>query len=156
MKSPKYHYELTFLAKPDLNETELADCCEKVSLACSQEHPLLKSDQKKRIKLAYPIKKQKEAFLVSISFQADPQTVLKIKKEMDGCGEVLRFLIIKKRTVLEEPKPSVPEIKKQEETIAPRASEEKTEIAPTKKEKRPKKTASMEDIEKDLEKILGE
>ncbi|MDD5146842.1 MAG: 30S ribosomal protein S6 [Candidatus Pacebacteria bacterium] len=167
MQKEKYYYELTYLANPDLNETGLAELTEKVAGLCSKEQPILQSDLAKKIRLAYPIKKNKEAFLISLGLQAGPQTVIAIKKEMEEKKEVLRFLIVKKRIVPEEPKPApIVELKKSEESekeiTEPIAEMPKTQAGEKKikEAKKPKETAkkkaSMEDIEKDLEKILGE
>jgi ribosomal protein S6 len=167
MLKEKYYYELAYLVKPDLSEAELKEVTEKVEGLCAKEQPILRSDPAKKIRLAYSIKKSREAFLVSLEFQTGPQTVITIKKEMEGVKEALRFLIVKKRIVPEEPEiaPLV-EMKKREEigqetegpaaeTLGTPPEEKKTKE--TKKSKETiKKKASMEDIEKDLEKILGE
>jgi ribosomal protein S6 len=157
----RYYYELTCLASPDLSETELKDCQDQIASLCSQEELLLRLEPAKKIKLAYPIKKQGEAFLISFGFQAEPQTTVEVKKKVDDMARILRFLVVKKRVVIEEPKPEPTSagINGQPEPEPPQTPASTPEPAPAiepKKAKPGKKAASMEDIEKDLEKILGE
>jgi ribosomal protein S6 len=169
MQKEKYYYELAYLVKPDLNEAELKGLNDKIEALCSKEKIILKSEMARRIRLAYPIKKQREAFLVSINFQAEPETVVGIKKELDDFNQIIRLLIIKKRIVPEEPIKLTPALEIQtppesKNTVEGANQPQLREIADTKekpkKEKKAKelskKKVSMEDIEKDLDKILGE
>ncbi|MCX6791094.1 MAG: 30S ribosomal protein S6 [Candidatus Gribaldobacteria bacterium] len=164
MQKEKYYYELAYLVKPDLTEVELKELTEKVEALCSKEKAILKSETAKRIRLAYPIKKQKEAFFVFVHFHAEPETVISLKKELADFNQIIRLLIVKKRVVPEPPVRLTPtEVKtpQEEQSIQQPVQEETTEPKEKpKKEKKvkepAKKKVSMEEIEKDLDKILGE
>jgi ribosomal protein S6 len=80
--------------------------------------------------LAFPIKKEKEAFLVSLTFWMDPENIKSFKKDIAKKEEILRCLILKK---------------KMPETI--KAEKKKAAKKPPKVE--------FEKLEEKLEEILG-
>ena len=47
-----------------------------------------------RRKLAYPIKKQDQAFYTTVIFEAEPDTIVPIERAVQGLDAVLRLLIV--------------------------------------------------------------
>jgi small subunit ribosomal protein S6 len=81
--------------------------------------------------LAYPIKKEREAFLVSLTFWMPASKIKECKKEIEKTEGILRYLIVKKN-----PPKKVVEAEKKKPTKKP----EKVEL---------------EKLEEKLEEILG-
>ena len=138
------NYELTYLITPDLDEKAAVVIQEKTKALLGESIvPVVF----KKIKLAYPINKKIEAFLVSVNFTGEPTKIPEINKTIDKIPEIIRFLLIKKE--IEKPKKErKPRIEKQEE-------EEITKVIKPKLTKEEKKT-DMDALEKDLAKILNE
>jgi len=125
------YYELAYLISSKVNKEELSEIQKRVILALrkyggilDEENPALKRT------LAYEIKKEREAFLVSLTFFLDPEKVSEFKKEIEKEKNILRYLIFQRKM----PK------------------EKKIEV---KKVVKPKKV-ELEKIEEKLEEILGE
>ena len=94
-------YELTYLISPDLNETELKDFSQKIDSLISKSGKFIKSETPKKISLAYPIRRKKEAFLRSCEFSGEPEKLESLKKEFSKENNILRFLLIKKKEIKE-------------------------------------------------------
>jgi len=99
-------YELSLLLSPDLKEEGVEKEKAKIEklTKASFENP-------KKIKLAYPIKKREEAFLLSGEFETE--NISEIKKELEK-EPILRFLLIKKErkeeVIQEKPKEKKPDL----------------------------------------------
>jgi len=135
-------YELNYLISPDLSEEELNAFQEKINKYVQEEKGILGETNKpqKRI-LAYPIKKMVQAYLSSINFQLNPESLLNIEKKIKNEGQIIRYLILvkKPRKVTEKRIRRI--IKKLEQ--------------PSMKAETPqKKKADLETIEQKLEEIL--
>ncbi len=87
-----------------------------------------------KIRLAYPVKKQKEAFLVILDFNLRTEKLKKLEKELRSENRVLRYLISTK------PQPKISLV-----------GDRKTSRKPKPKVKKVK----LKEIEKKLEEILG-
>ncbi|MBC7074188.1 30S ribosomal protein S6 [Candidatus Parcubacteria bacterium] len=129
------YYELAYLISSKLNQTEIEDLQKKVISILRKEGGVLDEENPtlKRT-LAYPIKKETEAFLVSLTFFLDPQKVTSVKKEIEKEGAILRYLIFQKK--------------------APKETKSKL-VLPKEKITKPKKV-ELEKLEEKLEEILGE
>lgn len=127
------YYELSYIASSKLNEEELKSLQERIILKLKNEGGILDEETPplKRT-LAYPIKKETEAFLVSLSFFLNGEKIEKIKKELEKEKEILRYLLFQKK-----------------------APKEKLEKEKIKKPEKPKKV-DLEELEEKLEEILGE
>lgn len=93
-------YELTYLISPELSLEELKSLQEKINSLIQKEAGVLneiKLPIKKR--LAYPIKKKKEAFLSDLSFYLDPEKFKNFEKELKAEKKILRYLILSKPPV---------------------------------------------------------
>ncbi|MCD6500441.1 30S ribosomal protein S6 [bacterium] len=125
-------YELTYLISPELNEGELKDFSRKINSLISKTGKISKSESPKKITLAYPIQKKREAFLGSSEFSVESQKIENLKKELEKEKQILRFLLIKKKGIERTEKPQ-------------KTKEEKS---------KPTKKAEIKEIEEKLEEIL--
>ena len=131
-------YELTCLISSKLSEEEVKNLSEKINSLIKEEGGVssgLRNFIRRR--LASPIKKEGQAYLLTLNFHFEPEKLEIFGKKLKGLPEILRFLIegkkVTKVEILLEKIP--PKIKK------PLPEVEKVEL---------------EDIEKKLEEILGE
>ena len=131
-------YELTCLISSKLSEEEVKGLSEKINSLIKEEGGV-SSEMRNLIrrKLASPIKKEGQVYLLTLNFHFEPEKLESLEKKLKGLPEILRFLIegkkVAKVEILLEKIP--PKIKK------PLPEVEKVEL---------------EDIEKKLEEILGE
>ncbi len=99
------YYELTYLALPSLKEEELEEVSKKIE-ELIKEGKLEKKERAKKQKLAYQIKDESQAFLVSLYFQAEAKEIASLEKYLKEEERVLRHLIIKNKPQKEEKKRS--------------------------------------------------
>ena len=131
-------YELTYLISPELSESELKSLNEKINSLIQKEKGVLneaKMPMKK--KLAYPIKKQREAFLINLSFYFQAEKLGSLEKELKSEKKILRYLILAK------PKIKIAKVRKRPTKVISKI--------PVKEKK-----VGLKEIEKKLEEILGE
>ncbi len=149
-------YELAYLISGEFNETQAQELAKKIEKTLSTTGVITSFIEPKKIKLAYPIKKQQEGFLASIDFIAAPEFILLLSKEMEKEADVLRFLIIKKspeKQKEEVVKKPIEQKVAEESTDAPVMKEKKKKEKPVEKEH---KEEDLKKIEKDLDEILGQ
>jgi len=118
-------YELTYLISPELSESELKSLNEKINSLIQKEKGVLneaKMPMKK--KLAYPIKKQREAFLINLSFYFQAEKLGSLEKELKSEKKILRYLI------LARPKSKIAKVRKRPAKVIPKipAKEKKVEL----------------------------
>ena len=131
-------YELTYLISPEFSEEELKSLNEKINSLIQKEKGVLneaKMPMKK--KLAYPIKKQREAFLINLSFYFQAEKLGSLEKELKSEKKILRYLILAK------PKIKIAKVRKRPTKVISKI--------PVKEKK-----VGLKEIEKKLEEILGE
>ncbi len=140
----KKGYELNLLLSPHFSEKELGDYIDQICLFIGEKAAIETKKEPKKIKLAYPVKKEKEAFLFEVFFKTEPEKLKEIEKKIKEEENVLRFIIISKSEF--EFKPKIPVIQK--EKILTKRREK---ISPPKKEK-----VELKEIDKKIEEILQE
>jgi len=96
-------YELSCLVNSDLNEEQAGEFIKKLESILAVGGKIVKKDPAKKIGLAYPIKKQTSAFLLSIMFESSPEKMEELKNQLDKDTKIIRFLLIK--TKIEEDRP---------------------------------------------------
>ena len=131
-------YELTYLISPELSESELKSLNEKINSLIQKGAGVLnevKLPIKKR--LGQLIKKQREAFLINLSFYLEPDKLGSLEKELKSEKKILRYLILAK------PKIKIAKVRKRPTKVIPKI--------PVKEKK-----VELKEIEKKLEEILGE
>ena len=131
-------YELTYLISPEFSEEELKSLNEKINSLIQKGTGVL-NEVKLPIKkkLAYPIKKQREAFLINLSFYFQAEKLGSLEKELKSEKKILRYLILAK------PKIKIAKVRKRPTKVISKI--------PVKEKK-----VGLKEIEKKLEEILGE
>jgi len=131
-------YELTYLISPELSESELKSLNEKINSLIQKGTGVLnevKLPIKKR--LGQLIKKQREAFLINLSFYLEPDKLGNLEQQLKSEKKILRYLI------LARPKIKIAKVRKRPTKVIPKI--------PVKEKK-----VELKEIEKKLEEILGE
>jgi len=139
-------YELTYLISAELTEEEARAFQNKIASLIKEEGGILDETRMPfRRKLAYPIKKQIQAFLTFLNFQLDPSALTNLEKKLKEEKQVLRYLIL---------------IRKPLRAIKERARAFKVPSGPSsfgeKKLTEKEKKVELKEIEKKLEEILKE
>ncbi len=132
------NYELTCLISPDFPEIELQSFQEKITAFVQEKQGILLDEtQPKPVKkrLAYPIKKTGQAYLVNFNFKINPEDVENLKKELKATPDLLRYTILQHK-------------------ISKRIRKHERVPRTAKKTTQPK--VELKEIEKKLEEILGE
>ncbi|MDD2696939.1 MAG: 30S ribosomal protein S6 [Candidatus Pacebacteria bacterium] len=132
------NYELTYLVSSELPEEEVKSLQAKIASFVQEEGGfLVEEGMFLRRKLAYPIKKQSQAYLVIFVFQLDPQKLANLEKKLKAESQILRYLLLIK----------LPQRPRKIRAFIRKPVEEKPE-----KEKK----VELKEIEKKLEEILKE
>lgn len=140
-------YELTYLISAELPEEEARAFQNKIASLIKEEGGLLNELRLPlRRKLAYPIKKQNQAFLAFLNFQINPAGLINLEKKLKSENQILRYLILIKKPI----KATKERAKRAAAPHEPTAFGEKKVIA--EKEKK----VDLKEIEKKLEEILKE
>lgn len=126
-------YEFTYLIEPDLSKEDINSLQEIIkSFIKEEEGSIVRINPPLKKNLAYPIKKNKEAFLADLTFDLRPDKLDSLKKKIKSEKRIIRYLLLKK-TLLKK-KLKVRTIRKTQ----------------------PKVKVELKEIEKKLEEILGE
>lgn len=88
-------YELSFWFKQDKENIDLKDIFEKYGFEVIRNNP------PKLMKSAYPLAKELMSKFVTIYFYAYPDKIDDFKKDLKNIKEILRFIILKRKTVKE-------------------------------------------------------
>ncbi len=130
------NYELTCLISSEISETEAQQLQNQIATLIQSEAGILLEEKLPfRKKLAYPVKKQSQAYLSVLVFQLEPEKLKNLEKKLKEISQILRYLILIKHPVKED---------------------KITSFARKTKSKKPEKEkkVDLKDIEKKLEEIL--
>ncbi|MDD5145069.1 MAG: 30S ribosomal protein S6 [Candidatus Pacebacteria bacterium] len=137
------NYELAYLISPDLNEEDAKQFQNRITSQIQEEGGILgEGNLFLKRRLAYPVKKQLQAYLVSTTFQLNPEKLASFEKKLKAESQILRYIFVIKRKYKIGPprrRPITPTVEKSPEK--PRKEEKKVELG---------------DIEKKLDEILKE
>ena len=90
-------YELTFLVNPNISEADFANVVKQLKDFIARTGGQITKDFfSRKIYLAYPIKKIKQAFLVSVEFKTDRDKIESIKQQIKDIKSIIRHLVITK------------------------------------------------------------
>jgi len=90
-------YELSYLISSKLSMEQAKKLSESiVSLIQKEEGVLIDIKNPYYQKLSYPIKKENEAYLSSLTFHLLPEKLKIVEKQLKNTPEVLRFLLLTK------------------------------------------------------------
>ncbi|MFH1189289.1 MAG: 30S ribosomal protein S6 [Candidatus Omnitrophota bacterium] len=91
------NYEGIFVIKPDIKEEDLKSTCKIIGdLVVKNGGAVKKEDAWGKRLLAYPIKKQKEAYYYKFDFEAPSDAVAKIEAACKMNAEIIRAMITRR------------------------------------------------------------
>ncbi|MEK7203687.1 MAG: 30S ribosomal protein S6 [Patescibacteria group bacterium] len=145
----RQQYELAFHLSPSFSETEAEEKRREIEGLISQSGGLVsRYGEIKKIKLVYPIKKERFSNFGYIEFFAPKNAVQKINKDLLASDDILRHLMVKKeKERIAKPKLAKPKVPTSE---ASRIHDKET-VDKKPKEERIKET---EELDKKIEEIL--
>ena len=89
-------YELVAIISPELDEEGVSEIMDKVGQSISKRGGVVDGiDKWGKRKLAYPIKKFREADYILTRFKLKPQLVKELEAEISALGDILRYLVVK-------------------------------------------------------------
>lgn len=92
-------YELTYLISDEIPEEEMKSLQNKVTSLIQEEEGILgKENVFLRRKLAYPIKGRIQAYLTVSDFQLNPEKLADFEKKLKEIAQILRYLILIKKS----------------------------------------------------------
>lgn len=91
------HYETGFLIAPNLPEEEAQELMKKMADVVSKKKgKMAEVDNWGKRKLAYPIKKFKEAFYVFFKYEGKPDIPSELERRFKQTEAIIRYLTVKK------------------------------------------------------------
>ena len=144
-------YQLFYLASPEIQDLEAEDLIMGVESFLKERGEVKLVENIKKIKLAYPVKKQTEAFFGFVFFETVAEKIAELKTRLDNDKKIIRHLIIK------EPMPAKPEervfVNPKKET-EDEAEKQTKEAKPIKKKKEEIK-ADLANLDEELDRVLN-
>lgn len=86
-------YQLTLLVKKDIDEKERKVLLDSV---VKNFEKTLKEDLWGVRELAYPIKRQKEAYFAHYEFEAEPKNISSLDKNLKLNEDIIRYILVRK------------------------------------------------------------
>ncbi|MDD2731992.1 MAG: 30S ribosomal protein S6 [Candidatus Pacebacteria bacterium] len=132
-------YELSYLIPSDISLEEAKIFSQELADFISSEKGLVKkiTDPIKR-KLGYSLKNKNEAYLISLSFDLNPENLKELEKKLKTDLLILRYLILNKKEQKEQVRKRMP--------LRKEGKEKPVEI----------KKVELKEIDKKIEEILGQ
>ncbi|MBI4132632.1 MAG: 30S ribosomal protein S6 [Candidatus Sungbacteria bacterium] len=152
MDSEVRNYEITYLIHPDIAEDEVFGQAGKITSFVQEAHGLVgRIGEPKKRRLAYPIKKFRDAYFGWTKFTIVPERIAEIEKKLALEKNFIRYLIV------EDAKRPPLEFRPRREAALRRAPPPSRQLVtpfvpePPKEEDKIK----LEELDKKLEEILG-
>ncbi|OHA08837.1 MAG: 30S ribosomal protein S6 [Candidatus Sungbacteria bacterium RIFCSPLOWO2_01_FULL_59_16] len=150
MAADPKNYEIAYLINPDVAEDEVFGEAGKITASIQDAHGLVgRIEEPKRRRLAYPVRKHRQAYFGWTIFTIAPERIAEIEKRVRQEPNVVRFLICEE---VKRPPPRAREPRLPRRVPAPRFGEVKP-FAPAPPREEDK--AKIEELDKQLEEILG-
>ena len=90
-------YESVIIINPSLDEQGIKDVITKFTDLINNNNGKVENvDEMGKRKLAYEIKKNKEAFYVQFNFESKPEAIAELERIYRITDEILKFITIKK------------------------------------------------------------
>lgn len=89
-------YESVIIINPNLEDKQRKELITKVETLINNNGKVTKIDEMGKKKLAYEIKKCKEAFYVVFYFEAEASFIAELEKNFRITEEVLKFMTVRK------------------------------------------------------------
>lgn len=97
------NYELTLILSPLLGEEEMNDLIGTLVSSLQEQGGLLSNQNiGKRTKLAYPIKKQNESNITTLTFTFNPEKLKELEVKLKENTSILRYMLLNKITKVSE------------------------------------------------------
>lgn len=155
MDSDAKNYEVAYLLSPTLTEAEVLAYTGKLSALIEElGGTIRRTEQPRKLKLAYEIKKQENAYFGWTTFRLQPERIAEFEKRFKGYGETLRYLVLEEQ--IEKRKPFIRSVGARTAVGSPakglsRGTREPIRAAAPQEDKR----LDLEALDKKLEEILG-
>ena len=88
-------YESVIIINPNLEEEAIKALIEKISNLINTDGKVSSVEEAGKKKLAYEIKKNKEAFYVIFKFEANPELITELERVYRITDEVIKFIVVK-------------------------------------------------------------
>jgi len=125
-------YEIAYLVSIKAEGEKLKEIQKKVlDLIKKHEGEIEEESTPLKRSLAYPIKKENEAFLISVTFWMAPSKMKDFKKDVDEIKEIMRYLIVKREAKKEKVAEKKKLVKKPEKVELEKLEEKLEEILGT-------------------------
>lgn len=152
-------YELTYIISPEITSEEAGNKAKEVESAIQKnEGVILKQSNPIAKTLSYQIKKHASGFFGILEFQMEPEGLLEIESLIQKDGKIVRHMVlIKKPVKIKKQRRSKRDSLPTDElpTIEAKPKIEKV-VKPLGHRPTGEAKVELEDIEKQLEEILGE
>lgn len=89
-------YESVIIVNPNTDEAGLKALEEKFTGLINENGKVETVENMGKKKLAYEIKKQKEAYYILINFEAKPDSITELERVYRITDEIMKFIVVKK------------------------------------------------------------
>ncbi len=89
-------YESIIIINPSLEEEGLKSLIQKFSDLINTDGKVESVEEMGKRKLAYEVKKNKEAYYVLINFEANPNLIAELERNYRITDDVIKFIVVKK------------------------------------------------------------
>ena len=89
-------YETVFIIDQKVEEAGIKELIQKFTDLINSDGKVENVDEMGKRKLAYEIKKNKEAYYVCINFEANPELIKELERIYRITDEVIKFIVIRK------------------------------------------------------------
>ena len=90
------NYETVIILSKNLNEKEIDEVNNKLVDVIKQEGKVEQIEKLGLKKLAYEIRKQKEAYYVVLTYKTIPDTIRELERVMRITDEILKFITVRR------------------------------------------------------------
>ncbi|MFR5684337.1 MAG: 30S ribosomal protein S6 [Clostridia bacterium] len=88
-------YESVIIINPSLDEEAVKMAVQKYSDLINKDGKVEKVEELGKRKLAYEIKKNKEAYYVVINFESNPAAIAELERNYRIDDQIIKFIVIK-------------------------------------------------------------
>ena len=89
-------YETVFIINPNVEDAGVKELTKKFSDIINSDGKVESVEELGKKKLAYEIKKNKEAFYVQFNFESKPEAITELERVYRITDDILKFITIKK------------------------------------------------------------
>lgn len=147
MTSDARNYELAYLLSPSVPEGEVLAHTGKLAALIEEAKGMIRrAEEPRKRKLAYPVKKDKNAYFGWTTFNMVPEFLKTLEKKLKGLDKFLRTMVVE-----EEIMPTQHILR----VVRPRPAAVTPRKIPREQQKPAEEKIDLEALDKKLEEILG-